>query len=138
MRTPPDVVVHSQNWKPKSTFYSDALINWVLPPELFVEAYQDFNYELAILDYFDSGLVYSTDETATNLASAWFGLNNFAAYPANNGIMKTPVSWFVSLALFSTDVATGWTQVRLGSGSNNIFWILAAFAGFVSLKQRGG
>jgi len=136
--TPAVVVVNQQDWKPKSSFASDAVIDWVLPPELFVESDQDFNYGLAMVDYFDPAIVDTGNDTGTNLANYWFSMNGNASYPANNGVMRTPVAWFASNAKFSLDVATGWTQVQFGPGNKGVFWILAAFAGVAVINQRKG
>jgi len=131
------VVVNPQDWKRKGDFQPGEIINWVLPPELFVESDQDFNYGLAMIDYFDPAILYATDSTGTNLANYWFALNNGNAYPANNGIMKTPVAWFADKVRFATDASTGWTQTDIGKGGG-IFWILAAFASVAALNQRKG
>lgn len=117
---------------------TDTLVNWLLPGEYFVSRDSDYNYGKLMVDFFKPEL-FATEsgQQDGNFARQWYGLNSYAAYPENGGVMITPVSWFKDSARFGfSDMGVIVELSNAPKSGNSIYWILAAFAA-VALASKG-
>lgn len=129
MSTPATVTVTKNNWVPKSGV-TQTLVNWVVSALFFDEKAQTFDYAMAAATYFKPEFVASGGP----FLDQWFGLNNYKDWPANDGIMSTPVAWFTDTSLFDLSNQSA-VQVKYNDQPSALWWLLIPFVGFALIKK---